>query len=101
MAEGVYICTVYRDRPHQWRWLLDPKVVETFKTVLDLADTRSLDSALARAAKRDRGDDADVDMYRLEVTAPDGTILSDWRYNDWGDQPAPEPYGLDAYGYGR
>lgn len=83
-AVGGFTCTVYRDR--EFQWLLGPKRVETFTTVLDLRDPRSLDNALVRAARRDAGDEADIDLYRLEVTRPDGTILRDYRYSGYFDE---------------
>ena len=85
---GAFICTVYRDRDFQW--LLGPKRVETFTTTLDLMNPRSLDWALRGAARRDRGEDADLDAYRLEVHGPDGSVLRDWRYNPWEHENGPD-----------
>ena len=81
---GGFTCTVYRDR--EFQRLIGPKHVETFTTVLDLRDAGSLDRALVRAARRDAGDEADIDLYRLEVTRPDGTILRDYRYSGYFDE---------------
>ena len=80
------VCIVYRDRELQW--LLGPKLVEQFTITLDMNDPRSLDRALLGAARRDRGDEADLDLYRLEVHRPDGAVLRDWRYNSWSDETA-------------
>ena len=49
-AVGGFTCTVYRDR--EFQRLFGPKRCETFTTVLDLRDPRSLDNALVRAARR-------------------------------------------------
>ena len=83
-AVGGFTCTIYRDR--EFQWLFGPKRCETFTTVLDLRDPRSLDNALVRAARRDAGDEADIDLYRLEVTRPDGTMLRDYRYSGYFDE---------------
>lgn len=83
---GPFVCVVYRDR--EFQWLLGPKCVETFTTTLDMNDPRSLDRALLGAARRDAGDEADLDLYRLEVHRPDGAVLRDWRYNSWADEGA-------------
>lgn len=98
VTPGVYICRVYRDRPREFRWILRPKLVDQCTTTLDLDDPASLDAALVSAARRDRGDEADMDLYCLEVITPGGQALTDWRYNGWLDG-APGEYG--AYGYGR
>ena len=84
---GAFVCTVYRDRDFQW--LLGPKRVGTFTTTLDLMNPRSLDRALIGAARRDRGEDADLDLYRMEVRRPDGSMLPDWRYNPWENESSP------------
>ena len=88
---GGFTCTVYRDR--EFQWLFGPKRVETFTTVLDLRDPRSLDRALLGAARRDMGEEADLDLYRLEVTRPDGTVLRDYRYSGYFDE-ARDGYGV-------
>jgi hypothetical protein len=90
MTTAPFVCVVYRDR--EFQWLLGPKQVERFTTTLDMQDPRSLDRALLGAARRDRGDEADLDLYRLEVHRPDGAVLRDWRYNSWADDSA----GYDA-----
>jgi hypothetical protein len=90
MAPAPFICTVWRDRDFQW--LLGPKRVETFTTTLDLSDPRSLDRALLGAARRDAGDEADLDLYRLEVQSPAGAVLQDWRYNAWEEDAAVSGY---------
>lgn len=92
MTAAPFTCTVFRDR--EFQWLLGPKRLETFRCSLDMRDPRSLDGALLGAARRDAGDEADLDLYRLEVMAPDGGVLRDWRYNGYFDEPA---YGYDEY----
>ena len=39
------------------------------------------------------GDEADLDLYRLEVTRPDGTVLRDYRYSGYFDE-ARDGYGV-------
>lgn len=76
---GNFTLTVFRDR--EFQWLFGPKHCRTFKTALDLRDPRSLNEAIAAEARRDMGDEANMDLYSLEVVAPDGSILKDYRYN--------------------
>jgi hypothetical protein len=78
-AVGGFTCTVYRDR--EFMWLIGPKRVEVFTTVLDLNDPRSLDRVIIGAARRDMGDEADLDLYRLEVQAPAGQAIRNYRYS--------------------
>ena len=91
-AVGGFTCTIFRDR--EFMWLVGPKRVETFRTALDLRDPRSLNEAIAAAARRDMGDDADMDVYRMEIVAPDGAVLQDYRYNAYWDT-----YGYDDVRY--
>lgn len=81
---GGFRCTVYRDR--EFQWLVGPKRLPAFTTSLDLRDPRSLNEAIAAAARRDMGDEADLDLYSLEVVAPDGSVLKDYRYNSYFDE---------------
>lgn len=63
----VYRCTLWCDRRS---WLGRPLQIEVFDTALDLEDSHSLQSALAAAAYRDRGEQADLHLYALEVRWP-------------------------------
>jgi hypothetical protein len=64
---GTYSCTLWRDRP-DFGWLPGPKRVETFETGLDPEDASSMNAVIAAAAaRRDRGEYADLCLYRLEV----------------------------------
>lgn len=97
MTAGVYICTVYRDRPTEVRWLLGPRRVDTCKTTLDPDDPGSLDAALISGARRHHGGrdgDPDWDMYSLTVTGTAGELLEGWRFNPWRG-------GAQAFAYDR
>lgn len=97
MTAGVYICTVFRDRPSELRWLLGPKRVDTSKTTLDLDDTSSLDAALISGARRHHGGrdgEPDLDLYSLTVTGTAGELLEGWRFNPWRGDPAGYAYDV-------
>ena len=92
---GGFTCTVFRDR--EFQRLIGPKRLETFTVALDLRDPRSLNEAIAAAARRDMGDEADMDLYWLEIVAPDGSVLPKYRYNAYFDTA----YGYDEADSGR
>lgn len=84
MAPQAFVCTVYRDRDVP-KWIMGPKLLETFPISLDLDDPRTVDRALLGAARRDMGDEADLDVYSMDIQRPDGGILRGWRYNSYED----------------
>lgn len=77
---GTFRYTVLRDRS----WPFASKVVRTGTTALDPDDPRSLNDAIAVAAWHDRGNDADMDLYRMNVSAVDGTrVIWSYRWSEW------------------
>ena len=92
---GGFTCTVFKDR--EFMWLVGPKRVDVLSVVLDLRDPRSLDRVLLGAARRDAGNEADLDLYRLEVQAPDGSVIRNYRYSGWFDEGYDPGYG-ESYG---
>lgn len=75
-----YSCTVWRDGR-----LFGPRRVEDFETALDLEDPSSLQHALVAAARREKGDYAELGQYSLIVHVP-GERDIDYRYSAWLDE---------------
>jgi hypothetical protein len=89
---GTFRYVVWRDRS----WPFSPKAVRSGTTALDLDDPRSLNEAIAAAAWHDRGDDANMDLYRMNVFALDGTpIIRNYRWSEWLDSTDDGSYDTE------
>jgi hypothetical protein len=89
---GTFRYVVWRDRG----WPFGPKAVRTGTTALDPDDPRSLNDAIADAAWHDRGDDAHMGVYRMNVFALDGTsIIWSYRWSEWLDSTDTDDYDTE------
>jgi hypothetical protein len=60
------------------------------------AASRPTAAAIAAAAWHDRGDDANMDLYRMNVFALDGTpIIRSYRWSEWLDSTDDGSYDTE------
>jgi hypothetical protein len=89
---GTFRYVVWRDRS----WPFSPKAVRSGTTALDPDDPPSLNEAIATAVWHDRGDGADMNVYRMNVSALDGTrIIYSYTWSEWLDSADGGGYDTD------